>query len=261
MSYDGLICSSCGSRQIVKRDGLFACEYCGSNVAPRLVAGALCDDLEKGAVCGALAESLCTACGRPLCRIHNDPKIVYWQTPLEWRRLCPEWDDAAGMEWDKLVNPAIRLPIAGFDPFPWKDHGHEGLLAIGEMELEIAEKVKGIVNQLGGDYYETGVKFKSICSNCEAGIRGEVDKAVSAYGPRYRKAAYEERILSIEANLEQGIAYVEAFLKGPIPPGAGQSPTYLHTESPIEEWENFGSHLKQLLNAANRLTGMLKGPD
>jgi hypothetical protein len=190
-----------------------------------------------------------------VCSLHNDPKIIYWQSPLEWRRLCPQWDDRAGKAWENLVSPAGRLPLDGFDPFPWKHHQRDALFAVGQLELEIAESVKGVVNQLGGDFYETGIRFASICCICEAEVTQKVTDAVEVFAPRYKQAAYSGMLQAIRAEITESIAYVNAALASELLPDLGAHlATELGVDSPKEAWGNFKADLKRRLDSAELLS-------
>jgi hypothetical protein len=256
VAFASLTCPACGAREIVRKDRRFACAYCKAMVVPRLQPGTLCEDAAGARHCGKPAQTLCKGCARPLCDRHNDPKAVYWHEPLHWKSLCPCWAPQEGAEWERLVRPFQRLPLEGFAPFQWTPHDRNAQYQLGLLEGEVFERVKAAARAAGGDCDEQAARFESLCSECESETAQAICKAAVEFAPRYTERAYRERLSALHAETEQGIRYVEAFLRRPIlsrmlaPDGPVSG---LGLDSPKQDWDRLGQELRQRLSVIVRL--------
>jgi hypothetical protein len=255
-----LACPACGGRDARRRDGQYCCAFCGAVVAPQLLAGALCSDSRGTSHCGQPAQTLCRACARPLCDRHNDPKAVYWHEPLHWRRLCSAWTQQDGTEWDRLNEPGPRLPVEGFEPFPWVSHDRDSQYQIGLIEAEILAAVRDTVSPFGGDVDDTAARFESLCGRCEAEVAAGISARLAAFEESYREVAYAARARSLRTEAEQGLRYVLAFLRRPIARTAANPPgSSLHLDTPRREWDAFGAELSLRIETLERLIAALAG--
>jgi hypothetical protein len=211
-------------------------------------------------VCGKIAETLCKACARPLCDRHNDPKSYYWHQPLHWRYVCQGWSEQDGAAWDRLLRPFQRLPIEGFAPFPWTPHERNAQYELGVLEDEMLERVKPIVQPAGGDVDEEAVRYESVCSSCEAETAHALARALQDFRDRYLSLAYRARLRALLDETEQGVRYVEAFLRRPLSrrlESADDPVSGLGIDNPPEDWERLGHELKARLGTIRRLQSSL----
>lgn len=256
-------CPACGGRETVVRTGVRACAFCGAELGRMLLPGSLCGDRTvAGVACTQLAQTLCWGCACPLCDRHNDPALLYWSEPLHWRRLVPRWSEQDGTAWALLIQPAQHLPIEGFAPFPWVPHDRNALLAVGLLEVEILDAVRAAVAPAGGDPDENAVRFESVCNACQAEAAKRIEEATGRFAPRYRTAAYAARLEAMRADCEQGVRYVEAFLRRPLPtqpPAPGPPVAGLGLDSDPLDWQRLGHDLKQNEVIARRLAAALQG--
>lgn len=256
MAFATLTCPACGAKEIVRRNGRFSCAYCKAMVVPRLTPGTLCEDAAGAVHCGKPAQTLCKACARPLCDRHNDPKAIYWHEPLHWRSLCRCWAPQEGSEWERLLRPFQRLPLEGSALFPWTPHDRTAQYQMGLLEGEIFERVKDTARKAGGDCDEQAARFESLCSDCEKDTTAAISEAVSEFAKRYAATAYRQRLRALHAETEQGIRYVEAFLRRPILSRRLQQDgpvSGLGLDSPLQEWDRLGQELRQRLLVIVRL--------
>jgi hypothetical protein len=259
LGFSTLTCPACGANETVRRAGRFACAYCNAAVLPRLLTGTLCEDRGPARVCGKAAESLCRSCARPLCDRHNDPKSYYWHQPLHWRRLCG-WSEHDGAAWDRLQRPFQRLPVEGFAPFPWTPHERNAEYELGALEGEMLERAKAIVQPVGGDIDDEAVRYESLCSSCESETAAALERTLDEFRGRYLALAYRMRLRAMRDETEQGVRYVEAFLRRPISrrlaltddPVSG-----LGIDNPTPDWERLGLELKERLDTIRHLEDSL----
>jgi hypothetical protein len=208
--------------------------------------------------CAHPAESLCHACGRPLCDRHNDPRRLYWQAGLEWSVLCPAWTSAERAEWAHLNRALPRLPAPDIEPsFEWHHHEKESRQAVGEVEYEVLEAVRPVVQRWSGDATEVGCLFDGVCPECVSEAEETVKDAVGAFVVRYRQVALRERLAALRAECEQGLRYIEEFLGRPAAkavPDEESLPALdvLDSTSPRVDWDRWGIRLRDRLAALDR---------
>lgn len=244
-----LQCASCAGRGVRREGGRFACSWCGQPVLPRLEPGTICGDEQDGRPCRALAESLCAGCALPLCTVHNDPERFHWHEPLSWRVLCPGWSDADAAAWHRVQMPLPSLPLADFEPFPWVRHDREAVYALGQLEDEIAAALRPRVKSVGGDLDSEVAVFEHVCTRCEATTITALKQGAAGFAPRFRQAAFVDRIEAVASDLAQALRYALAWLPAeprPATPARGALPL-LDEHSPREDWEVWVASLRERL--------------
>jgi hypothetical protein len=255
----GQPCPSCGGKELVRRQGGFACAFCGARVVPRLEPGTLCADAEGG-FCSHPAESLCRACSRPLCDRHNDPRRLYWHAKLDWSVLCPGWKTADRTQWARLNAALPRFPAPDIEPpFEWHRFEKESRQAVGGLEHEMLEAVRPLARRWSGDATEMGCVFDGVCAECVREAEQAVSEVVAAYVVRYRQVALRDRLAALRKECEQGLRYVEAVLgRAPaasIPDEDALPPLdTLDGASPRLDWDRWGIRLRKRLEAIDRFT-------
>jgi hypothetical protein len=224
---------------------------------PRLEPGTLCTD-DEGGFCSTPAESLCRACGRPLCDRHNDPRRVYWHARLDWRVLCPSWTAEDRAEWARLNAPLSGFPAPGVEPpFEWRRHERDSRQAVGFLEYSALEQVRPIVKKWAGDANENGCLFDGVCGECVTEAEEAVSEAVESFAVQYRQVALRERLAALRAEYEQALRYVESVLgRAPLASIKGEeklpSLDGLDSDSPRRDWDRWGIRLREQLEAIDR---------
>jgi hypothetical protein len=252
-------CPSCAGRGLRREGGRFVCAWCGQPVTPRLEPGTLCGDEHEGRPCRALAESLCSGCGRALCTVHNDPDRWHWHEPLSWRSLCPEWSEADAAAWHRVQQPLPSLPLEGFEPFPWVRHDRAAQYALGQLEDEIAAALRPRAKAVGADLDADAVAFEDLCTRCEAELLADLRRQAAAFAPRYRQVACVDRLDAVQRDLDQALRYALAWLDDeprPAEPARVALPL-LGADSPREDWEIWVATLRERLAEAERLRARL----
>lgn len=247
-----------------RKDRHFTCEFCGATVVPRLEPGTLCGEPWMGGPCTLPAQSLCRGCARPLCDRHNDPKRHGWMEPFDPRCLRLHWsaDDLA--TWLRLNEPYHRFPLEGFAPFEWVPHQRSSEYAVGQLELALAQKLQPVVEAYGGELRESRCTFESLCTECERDVLKTVRGIVEGRRKTYRRVAYQVRAEALLADARQVLAYVEAFLRYPVPEAMeteGPVPAALSLDAPAEAWERKGREAKARIAALERLKARLGKPE
>lgn len=263
-SAEGLVCPSCGARERVQHEGQTRCSFCGQLLLARLLPGTLCADGE----CRLIAAALCRGCARALCERHAAPGRAYWNAAWQWNRLFPHWTSTEGVAWARLVRPLPRLPVPGFNPFPWCEYDRPCRIESGALEEELLDAARHIAAQSGCEAGETGAGFEELCGPCEARLVARFDALAQAHAARYRQRAFVDRLDALEAELRQAQRYVETFLQRSLEPAAAvpsepvaELPTEeLSMTAPPEQWERVGHELLHRLELVTLLAGRLEAP-
>jgi hypothetical protein len=262
VSTDAHVCPSCGARERVQRDGQLRCGFCGQALVARLLPGTLCTDEH----CRGLALALCRGCTRPLCERHAAPGRAYWNTRLHWRWLFPHWTAIEGLAWARLLQPLARLPVAGFEPFPWVAYDRACQRDIGELDEELLQAARRVAVGFGGEAGETGAGFAELCNTCEGQLEARFDALAEERAAQYRQRAFVNRLDALEAELHQAQRYVETFLGQPLErdttgaPGDGVPSAELSLGTPPEQWAQLGRELLHRLELVTQLRARLDAP-
>jgi hypothetical protein len=241
----------------VRREAAFACAFCGVRVVPRLEPGTLCAS-GQGGFCAQPAESLCKACGRPLCDRHNDPRRLYWHAGLDWSVLCPGWTGAERSEWARVNAALPRFPAPDVEPgFAWRFLEKESRQAIGELEFTVLETIRPLVRRWSGDATEMGCVFDGVCAECVTEAEGAVSEAVEAFVVEYRRVAVRDRLAALRGECEQGLRYIQDVLgRAPARSIADEDrlPVLdtLDSASPRRDWDRWGIRLRERIEAIDR---------
>jgi hypothetical protein len=205
-----------------------------------------------------VAQSLCRGCGRPLCDRHNDPKIVYWQAPMHWRRLVPGWSETDGADWERLLVAPFPFPVPGFESFPWVPSLRPALYQLGCLEAEMLEALRPVVAVAEGDPTDDQVRFSSVCCACEQDVEKRLQDCLAAFTDRYRALAYRARLLALGEEARQALRVVDARLRRPLAPRspAGEL-TQLDGESTPADWDRWGHELRERLARLDALEILL----
>jgi hypothetical protein len=120
-----------------------------------------------------------------------------------------------------------------------------------------------LVSGAGGVLIEYLCRFTSLCGACEAEILAEIVGVVTGHARTYRALAFASRLEAIEADLKQARAYVESFLKRPVPepsePLEEPQFTDLSAEAPAAEWERCAGEITRRLRLVALLVPRLAG--
>ena len=252
-------CPKCGATQARREAKGFVCSFCGATLRPRLTPGDRCADAKDRGVCGASAESLCRTCAVPLCRRHSTRRPLYWRGPLDAARLFPAWAARDASDWSSLSNPMQRFPLDDFTPFPWAEHLRKSDYAVGRIEDQIREGLRGVVGTADAEVIDDAVWIESICRGCESVLGRQIDKKVMTAAPRYVRVAFVDRLAALRTDLEQTVRYVEAFLGRPISrrkTKAGFSS--VGVRSSRSDWDACGQEAQARLATSDRLQRLLR---
>jgi hypothetical protein len=260
----GLTCPSCAGNEVVRKQGRFACSFCGTRVVPRLEPGTLCADEGAAGYCTKPAESLCRYCARPLCDRHDAPKRLYWHDPLSWQRLCPRWEPSDAVQWGQVNGTLQGFPVADFAPFEWVPHDRRSQYEIGQLEEEILKQVAPVVRDAGGVVNDTACVFESLCTDCETELMEKVEEIVRGFGQRYAELAFRNRLEALHADTRQALRHVEAFLGRSIAGKIDEAEAEAHlsqlsVDAPRKEWDLWGHKLRARLEIIEALQGRLGG--
>jgi hypothetical protein len=241
----------------VRKEAALVCAFCGARVVHRLEPGTLCTS-GQGGFCPEPAESLCRACGQPLCDRHNDPRRIYWHAGLDWSVLCPDWSGADRSEWARLNVAPPRFPVADIEPsFEWRRFEKDSRQSIGTLEFAVLEAIRPVAQRWSGDSTEMGCVFDGVCAECVTEAEAALSEVVSGYVVRYRQVALRDRLAGLRAECEQGLRYITDVL-GRTPadsvPGEDSLPPLdtLDASSPRRDWDRWAIRLKERLGAIDR---------
>jgi hypothetical protein len=246
----------------VRREAAFACAFCGARVVPRLEPGTLCASGESS-FCAQPAESLCRACGRPLCDRHNDPRRLYWHAGLDWSVLCPDWTGQDRSEWARVNAALPRFPAPDVEPtFEWQALERESRQAIGMLEFTVLEGIRPLVGRWSGDATEMGCVFDGVCAECVTEADEAVSEAVEAFVVQYRQVAVRDRLAALRAECEQGLRYIADVLgRAPAESISDEEKLppldVLDSVSPRRDWDRWGIRLRERLEAIDRFASQV----
>jgi len=241
----------------VRKEAALVCAFCGARVVHRLEPGTLCAST-RGGFCAEPAESLCRACGQPLCDRHNDPCRVYWHAGLDWGVLCPGWSGADRSEWARLNAALPRLPAPDIEPsFDWRRFEKDSRQAIGMLEFTVLDSIRPVAGRWSGDSTEMGCVFDGVCPECVAEAEAALSEVVGGYVAQYRQIALRDRLAALRAECEQGLRYITDVLGRAPAESIPEEDTLppldtLDGSSPRRDWDRWGIRLKERLGAIDR---------
>lgn len=240
----------------MRKEAALVCAFCGARVVHRLEPGTLCASGEG--LCAQAAESLCRACGQPLCDRHNDPRRLYWHAGLDWSVLCPDWSGSDRSEWARLNAALPRFPAPDIEPtFEWRRFEKESRQAIGMLEFTVLEAIRPVASRWSGDSTEMGCVFDGVCAECVTEADTAISELVEGFVVEYRQVAVRDRLAALRAECEQDLRYIEDVL-GRAPaesvPNEDSLPPLdtLDGSSPRRDWDRWGIRLKERLRALDQ---------